>query len=335
MRSIDISVNRGFASGAVEAGEFSFASDSTLATGLAAESRVDKSYCQSLSFGTVLRGLNQIPVEPAVQLPASTLSDAVVGLGLGLDMQVLEDQYGIGRCPLAELGRSLLRNCIVAVLGFPRQPFQHTTHRPGVFVLCLLLGMLGLNARTSLASPTVLLVEQRPADGESLGRRRCDEDIANADINTNRSDSSRFWHLQGQAERCFPVTLNADGVMFNSGIEVVLEVIGDTKTQLFPTRGCPDGEQSLAEGSVFASLPDQEEGRLPLEHKRLGCWFLVALGSTVGRSYQPDSRALHLRTKSTRHLVVDGLVKFQRSHRLSVVEADGTDSILEAIELRD
>jgi len=297
---------------------------------LASEGRANEDEVESLPLCPVPHRRRHQVEEPTVQLPTSSLAYVLL-LGLGLELQVFENQHRILRNPFAESSGGFLTERLVAVSGFPRQPFQRSTNRPGVESLCLLLGEFGLQTRPNLARLGVPDGQGFAADEQRLLVRRSDQGVVDTEVDADGNDAFGVWDFEGDAEESC-VRSNAKAIDALGGIEGLAEVVRDSPSDFLSTLKCRDGKTSVSpEREVFTN---KEECRRFSENEGTGCRSVVGLGRSIGRCGRSDGVATHLRGQSCWSLMIDQLMQLEGTKRLSIVEADWTDGLLVTVELR-
>jgi hypothetical protein len=306
------------------------AKESTAEMQLTGKSRVHISKAKSLPLCPILHGRCHQVKKPTVQLPASSLTDVFL-LGLGLEVQVLEDQDGVRWNPLTELSSSFLTERPVAIMMFPGQPFQHPTNTPRVPVLCLLPGKFGLKSGTNFARFGV-------ANGQSLAtNEKCllvggsDQSVIDTEVNAYGCDSPGLGSLDGDAEESLsagnPETVDALG-----GIEVLAEVVGNFPANFLATLKSRDGQTAIsAEREV---LGKQEKCCRASERERASRRPAVGLGPSIGCRSCSDGVASHLRSQGGRSLVIDCVMQLKSAKGFATVETDWADGLLVTVELR-
>jgi len=305
--------------------------ESTAVMQLAGESRVGEGKTKSLPLGSILYRRGYQVEKPAVELPAGAPADVLL-LGLGLEVQVLKNQHGILRSPLAEFSGGFPTERPVAVVGFPGQPFQHSAYRLGVEVLCLLPGEFGLQTRANLPSLGVANGESLATDEERILVCGGDEGVVHPKVNADRYDTLGFKNLKGDAEGSLAVG-DAKAVNALGQVEVMAEVLGDFPADFLPAPQGGDGEAAVS--AKREVLGEKEKGSWFAKDERTSCWPVVGFSRSIGGGGSPDGVATHLRSQGGRGLVVDQFVQFIGTKRLAAVEADRADGLLVTVELGD
>jgi len=303
----------------------------TLGTQLAGIGRLDKSNSDSLPFSPISYCRCHQPIKPTVQLPASSFSDTIILFGLGFKIQILKNKYRILRNPLAEFSGGFLAECPVSILMFMGKPFQHSTDTPRVPVLCLLPDEFGLQTRTNLARLGVADRQSLATDKERLLVGGSNKGVVHPEVNAYGNNALGFGSLDGDAEESLapsnPKTVNTLG-----SVKVLAEVFGNTPADFLSSLQSGDGQASVSsERKVFGI---KEKGRRSTEDERTICWFAVGLGRSISSGSCSDGVAAHLGSQGSRSLVVDQLLQFKGAKWSSAVEADRTQNLLVAVELR-
>jgi hypothetical protein len=309
---------------------FTDTKESTPIMKLRSKSRVHIGKAKSLPFGPISYSHYHQVEKPTVQLSTSSFADVFL-LGLGLEIQVLEDQNGIHRSPLTELSSGFLAERPVAVVMFPGQPFQHSDDRPGVEMLCLLPSEFGLQTRTNLARLGVANGQRFSTDEQGFLVSRSDQGIVHPEVNAHGDDALGFWDFKGEAEESLAVgdSKAVDGL---GGIKILAEVAGDFPANLLPTLKRRNGEASVPTKAEV--LADEEKRSWFTEDKRTSGRFAIGLGTGISSSSCSDGVTPHLGSQCGRSLMVDQFLQFKGAKWSSVVETDWADGLLVTVKLQ-
>jgi len=304
--------------------------ESTAIMKLRSKSRVYIGKAKSLSLSPISYSRCHQVEKPTVQLPTSPFADVLL-LGLGLEMQVLEDQNGIRWNPFTELSSGFLTERPVLISGFPGQPFQHSTDTPRIPVLCLLPGEFGLKTRANLARFGVADGQVFPTDEQGFLVSGSDQSIVHPEVDADRDNALGVRRFDGYTEKSLSAS-DTKAVNALGRVEVLAKVVGDFPADLLSPLQGRDGKATIsAERKVFGI---EEEGCRIAEDERTICWFAVGLGRSVSCGSCSDGIATHLRGQGGLSLVVDRVMQFKSAKGFATVETNWADGFLVAIELQ-
>ena len=317
---------------ATKPGTFTITKQTTLVANLAGVRRIDKSYCQSVPFGSISYALNHQIVTKAIQLPSCALSNMLFP-GRSFNFKILKNKHGILWGPLTKLRGcfSTKRFCLITL--FPRQTFQDATHRARIFAQFLFRGFFRLNSASCFSNSFSFFRKLFSGNNKSILLSRCNQSISNTKINTNWSDCFRVFYFKSDTNRSFPVQSNIKGINARGIREIGLECFRYFKSYFFSAVNRRNRNlTAFGKRSVTPSFPDQKQSSFSSKNERSGCWSFVGFCRSVCPSYQSNSRAFKLRCKLRIYGIIHRFVQSKSIFCFSAIKTIFRNPFLISVE---
>jgi len=295
---------------------------------------VNEREIKAIAFGSIPDRCNHQIEKPAIQPSAGSLADMFF-FGLGLEVQILKNQHCMFRNPFTKLSGSFSAKSFIPVMLLSGQPFQRPTNRPGIAALCLLPGKFGLQARTKFTSFSVADGKRFSADKKRFFFNTGNQSVVNTKIDTDRHDAFRLWNLQSDTEESFAVgnTKTVNIFSISSNIKVFTERLRNFPANFLSSLECRDRQTSVStKRKVFGV---KKKCCWIMKNKRTFSRFLIRLCRSISRCCRSNSAATHLRSQSSRRLVINRMVQFKCPKRIAVVEPNRAYHMLIPIELNN